>query len=180
MMCAAWISPEHDCPSTQVREIWLQYAERQSVPSWHALASAHGEAPSELALAVPLAKKPPPQSMSVSLSFLMPSMCVAFWHVHICPMPQLTGAPPGLGAASGPGAQTRSTQSVPRTHAWPSAQAGAPSLPGLVPPPQSTPVSLSFFTPSFGAGGMHVQVWPVGQSMGLFVVLAVADVMVPV
>jgi hypothetical protein len=35
-------------------------------------------------------------------------------------------------------------------------QGGAPSVVGLVLPPQSTPVSLSFFTPSWSVGAWQV------------------------
>jgi hypothetical protein len=43
-------------------------------------------------------------------------------------------------------------QSLPTVHALPFAQAGAPSVDGELEPPQSTSVSLSFFTPSLGEG----------------------------
>jgi hypothetical protein len=52
------------------------------------------------------------------------------------------------------------------TMQWsPGAHGGAPSLPGEVAPPQSTSVSLSFFTPSFELGAWHVHA-PPGQLMG--------------
>jgi hypothetical protein len=76
---------------------------------------------------------PPPQSTSVSLSFFTPSL--------------------PLGARHTPFVQTSLRQSLATTHPWPLGQAGAPSVVGEVEPPQSMPVSLSFFTPSVALGG---------------------------
>src|SRR5204862_292354 len=76
------------------------------------------------------AQVPPPQSMSVSLPFFIPS-------------PQL----PGLHTLA---AQAPLAQSLPATHAWP------PMHFGQVLPPQSTSVSSPFFALSVQDGAAQV------------------------
>src|SRR5207253_2195365 len=99
----------------------VQMPLRQSLPSAQLLPSTH---------AVQL---PPPQSMSVSLPFLAASLQVAARQMRLqVPLWQSPAAP----------------QLTPFAHFLP--------CPSQVTPPQSTPVSVPFLTPSLQVGAWHV------------------------
>jgi len=134
----------------------------QSLAFVHFFPTPHAGAPSEALFGWPLDVRAPPQSTSVSLSFVTPSWKVGGWHVSATvPEPSLVGPPSRLSFRTGPLAQTPDMQSSPMAQVLPFLQAGAPSDIGCfmplarTPPPQSTSVSLSFFTPSLSVGALH-------------------------
>jgi len=92
-------------------------------------------APPQEALVLHFVAQVPPQSLSVSLPFFTPSMQLGVWHLRA--------------VEPAPAAQTCDWQSAPPAQLSPSSQ-------GAQAPPQSTSVSLLFFTPSMQLGAWHL------------------------
>ncbi len=138
-------------------QMWLV----QSCLPLHIFPGAHGGASSAPRFPAP------PQSTSVSPPFCTPSFEDGGWHVHVSPSGQSSGRPPAPALSL----QTPVKQSLPSVHPCPTWHTGAPSLEGffvplssMKPPPQSTSVSLSFFTPSLAVGDwqtppVHTSLW---------------------